>query len=113
MEAVVFITGSPLVNTALAFPPELVKKNSANRVSKNNRSPMLGVPRASLSACASIAAHSVKIENTTGKTVFIVNKGGCRLESMKGTGHWPIVAGPKTALMVMGFVIVMVSGDTL
>src|SRR5271163_4995394 len=49
MDAVVFITGSPLVNWAFAFPPELVKKNSANRVSKNRRSPMLGPPIASLS----------------------------------------------------------------
>src|ERR1022692_34445 len=35
------ITGSLVVNWKFALPPDLAKKNLANRVSKNRRSPMI------------------------------------------------------------------------
>src|SRR5580658_4892579 len=53
-------TGSPLVRRALTFPPQLVKKNSANRVSRKSRSPILALPFAESAFCAR--------EETTGKS---------------------------------------------
>src|ERR1700677_2393716 len=92
------MTGSPLVKTALAFPPEFVKKNSANRVSKNSRSPMLAAPKASLSkgsspACTRKATASDPIENRTNKTVFVVSIGSEPFETDKGfipQGVWSL-----------------------